>query len=149
MEKKNIIATVGAELKNNLSHYLRDVKRGRPVTITERGQSVAFLMPAGNNSDAQLARETKPERNRHMEGRQTQGGSRSMVVKGKPVSKSLLTATLILYVDTSALVKLYVPEPESGAVQQLVESAEIAAVSLVAFAARGASCLARERRERA
>ena len=55
---------------------------------------------------------------------------------------------MILYVDTSALVKLYVPEPESSAVQQLVESAEIAAISLVAYA-EAFPALARKRRERA
>lgn len=55
---------------------------------------------------------------------------------------------MILYVDTSALVKLYVPEPESSAVQQLVESAEIAAISLVAYAEARAA-FARKHRERA
>ncbi len=31
--------TVGVrELKNKLSQYLRDVKKGKPITITERGQ---------------------------------------------------------------------------------------------------------------
>lgn len=55
---------------------------------------------------------------------------------------------MILYIDTSALVKLYVPEPESGAVQTLVESAQVAAVSLVAFAEARAA-FARKRRERA
>ncbi len=55
---------------------------------------------------------------------------------------------MILYVDTSALVKLYVPEPESEAVQALVKSAQVAAVSLVAFAEARAA-FARKRRERA
>ena len=55
---------------------------------------------------------------------------------------------MILYVDTSALVKLYVPEPESAAVQALVESAQVTAVSLVAFAEARAA-FARKRRERA
>jgi predicted nucleic acid-binding protein len=55
---------------------------------------------------------------------------------------------VILYVDTSALVKLYVPEPESGAVQALVGSAQVAAVSVVAFAEARAA-FARKRRERA
>jgi uncharacterized protein len=54
---------------------------------------------------------------------------------------------MILYVDTSALVKLYVPEPESDAVQALVESAEVAAVSLIAYAEARAA-FARKRRER-
>jgi predicted nucleic acid-binding protein len=55
---------------------------------------------------------------------------------------------LILYVDTSALVKLYVPEPESEAVQALVGSAQVTAVSLIAFAEARAA-FARKRRERA
>jgi len=55
---------------------------------------------------------------------------------------------LILYVDTSALVKLYVPEPESEAVQALMGSAQVAAVSVVAFAEARAA-FARKPRERA
>lgn len=55
---------------------------------------------------------------------------------------------MILYVDTSALVKLYVSEPESDAVQALVESSEVAAVSLVAYAEARAA-FARKRQERA
>lgn len=55
---------------------------------------------------------------------------------------------MILYVDTSALVKLYAPEPDSEAVQALVGSAQVVAVSLVAFAEARAA-FARKRRERA
>lgn len=55
---------------------------------------------------------------------------------------------MILYLDTSALVKLYVPEIGSGAVQGLVESAQLSAVSLLAFAEARAA-FARKRRERA
>ena len=47
-----MITVAVRELKNNLSHYLRDVKRGRPIALTERGRSVAILMPAENHSDA-------------------------------------------------------------------------------------------------
>lgn len=83
--------TVGVrELKNNLSHYLRDVKRGRPVTITERGQSVAILMPAETHSDAQLARELSRKGIGSWKGGKPKGGSRSMVVKGKPVSQIVI-----------------------------------------------------------
>lgn len=55
---------------------------------------------------------------------------------------------MILYVDTSALVKLYVPEPESESIQQLVDSAEIAAVCLVTYV-EACAAFARKRRERA
>jgi prevent-host-death family protein len=83
--------TVGVrELKNNLSHYLRDVKRGKPITITERGQSVAILMPAGTHSDAQLARELSRKGIGSWKGGKPKGGSRSVVVKGRPVSQIVI-----------------------------------------------------------
>ncbi|MGH2354593.1 MAG: type II toxin-antitoxin system Phd/YefM family antitoxin [Chloroflexota bacterium] len=41
------MATVGVrELKNRLSHYLALVKEGEQVTVTERGQEVAVIMPS-------------------------------------------------------------------------------------------------------
>jgi prevent-host-death family protein len=40
--------TVGVrELKARLSHYLRRVKSGERLGVTERGEIVAVLMPAG------------------------------------------------------------------------------------------------------
>jgi prevent-host-death family protein len=83
--------TVGIrELKNNLSYYLRGVKRGRPITITERGQSVAILMPAETHTDAQLARELSRKGVGTWKGGKPRGGSRSAVIKGKPVSQIVL-----------------------------------------------------------
>jgi predicted nucleic acid-binding protein len=54
---------------------------------------------------------------------------------------------VILYLDTSSLVKLYVEEPGSGDVHRLVEQAEIVAASVVAYPEARAA-LARRRRER-
>ncbi len=80
--------TVGIrELKNNLSYYLRGVKKGQPVTITERGQSVAVLMPAENTTNASLARELSRKGIGTWKGGKPRGGSRSVVIKGKPVSQ--------------------------------------------------------------
>lgn len=48
--------TVGVrELKNKLSHYLRGVKQGQPVEITERGESIAMLIPPKHRSAGQIA----------------------------------------------------------------------------------------------
>ncbi len=48
--------TVGVrELKNKLSHYLRSVKEGRPVEITERGESIALLVPPKHSSASKIA----------------------------------------------------------------------------------------------
>lgn len=34
------------ELKNRLSHYLRKVRKGAVVEVTERGRPVAYLVPS-------------------------------------------------------------------------------------------------------
>jgi len=54
---------------------------------------------------------------------------------------------VILYLDTSSLVKLYVDESRSADVRRLVEQAEIVATSVVAYPEARAA-LARRRRER-
>ncbi len=54
---------------------------------------------------------------------------------------------MILYLDTSSLVKLYVDEPGSPEIRLLVERAEVVAASVVAYAEARAA-FARRRRER-
>lgn len=54
---------------------------------------------------------------------------------------------MILYLDTSSLMKLYVAEPGAEGIRRLVERAEIVSTSVVAYA-EGRSALARRRRER-
>jgi len=53
---------------------------------------------------------------------------------------------VILYLDTSSLVKLYVSEMESGTVRELVDTAEVAASSRLAYVEARAA-FARKRRE--
>ena len=53
---------------------------------------------------------------------------------------------MIVYLDTSSLVKLYVEEEGSGRVRELVERAEVVATSVVAYAEARAA-LGRQRRE--
>ncbi len=85
------MASVGVrELKNKLSYYLRDVKRGTPITITERGRSVALLIPAGGHPDAQFARELTRKGIGSWKGGKPKGASRQVAVKGKPISQIVL-----------------------------------------------------------
>jgi prevent-host-death family protein len=85
------MTTVGVrELKNRLSHYLRDVKQGRSITITERGQSVAVLMPAGTHPDAQVARELIQRGIGSWKGTKPKGASRRVAIKGRRVSRIIL-----------------------------------------------------------
>ena len=47
--------TVGVrELKARLSEYLRQVKQGRTLVITERGKPVGRLVPVGQSLDEKL-----------------------------------------------------------------------------------------------
>ena len=53
---------------------------------------------------------------------------------------------MILYLDTSALVKLYVPETDSDTMQQRVETADLPSTSRISYAEARAA-FARKRRE--
>ena len=55
---------------------------------------------------------------------------------------------MILYLDTSALVKLYVPETDSAMIKQLVDAAEMPSTSRIAYA-EARPAFARKRREQA
>jgi len=83
--------TVGVrELKNRLSHYLRSVKQGRPVEITERGESIAMLVPPKQSSGAQIAEVLSRKGIGSWKGGKPKGASRRVTVKGKPVSKIVI-----------------------------------------------------------
>ncbi|MDE0136576.1 MAG: type II toxin-antitoxin system prevent-host-death family antitoxin [Acidimicrobiaceae bacterium] len=45
-----------SELKANLSHYLRQVRRGGEIQVTDRGTPVARLVPASEPEDEHLSR---------------------------------------------------------------------------------------------
>lgn len=47
------------ELKNNLSKYVRDAERGKPVAVTAHGRVVAELVPAGTARKAPRAARKK------------------------------------------------------------------------------------------
>lgn len=83
--------TVGVrELKNNLSHYLRGVKQGGLVEITERGESIAMLVPSKQNSGAQIAETLSRKGIGSWKGGKPKGASRRVTVKGKPVSQIVI-----------------------------------------------------------
>lgn len=42
-----MVTTGTKELRNSLSHYLRIVRQGTPVVVTERGRPIAEIRPLG------------------------------------------------------------------------------------------------------
>lgn len=79
------------ELKNRLGRYLRAVRKGRSLLVTYRGKPVAKLMPAHEETPAQLFFEAKV-RKLEAEGllrlaKRPLGRFRPVKAKGKPASR--------------------------------------------------------------
>ena len=84
-------AAVGVrELKNQLSLYLRKVKRGQSFTVTERGQVVALLVPANNSPDVRVVGELAKRGLGSWKGGKPIGGTRPPIIKGKAISQIVL-----------------------------------------------------------
>lgn len=83
--------TVGVrELKDRLSYYLRHVRQGTPVTITDRGEPFAVLVPSKQSSGAQIAETLSRKGIGSWKGGKPKGASRPVTVKGKPVSQIVI-----------------------------------------------------------
>ena len=78
------------DLKNRLSHYLREVKKGRSVMITERGKIVATIVPVQERAAVEKLKQLARSGLGTWRGGKPKGASRSVVVKGKPVGDIVL-----------------------------------------------------------
>jgi len=78
------------ELKNKLSHYLREVKKGRSIVITERGKIVATIVPAQEVGAGEKLRKLARSGLGTWRGGKPKGASRAVVIKGKPVADIVL-----------------------------------------------------------
>ena len=86
-EKNILMETVAGvrDLKNKLSHYLREVKKGRSIMVTERGKIVATIIPAREHPDIEKLKKLARSGLGTWKGGKPKGASRSVVVKGNPV----------------------------------------------------------------
>ena len=78
------------DLKNKLSHYLREIKKGRSVMITERGKIVATIVPVQERAVVEKLKKLARSGLGTWRGGKPKGASRSVVVKGKPVGDIVL-----------------------------------------------------------
>jgi len=89
------------ECKNRLSRYLRAVRAGQTLVITARGKAVAKLSPTGE--------EQSEARGFIRLGRGRLSKFRAVKSRGKSASEMIHCGPpLVLYVDSSVLVKRYV-----------------------------------------
>jgi prevent-host-death family protein len=71
------------DLKNKLSHYLREVKKGRSIMITERGEIIATIVPAQEHPHVEKLKTLARSGLGTWRGGKPKGASRPVVVKGK------------------------------------------------------------------
>jgi prevent-host-death family protein len=78
------------ELKNHLSRYLKEVKRGRSIVVTERGKVVATIVPARKHLVVAKLKKLAKSGLGTWNGGKPKGASRAVVVEGKPVGEIVL-----------------------------------------------------------
>ena len=82
------------ELKNRLTRYLRETKKGGEVVVTERGNPIAVIQPIcqgrhASSLEARLA-ELAARGVVTLPGRKARKGGRLVSVKGPPLSRTIL-----------------------------------------------------------
>jgi prevent-host-death family protein len=78
------------DLKNRLSHYLREVKKGRSIMISERGKIVATIVPVEERPRVEKLKKLARGGLGTWSGGKPKGASRPVVIKGKPVGDIVL-----------------------------------------------------------
>jgi prevent-host-death family protein len=78
------------ELKNRLSHYLDRVKAGEKIAVTDRGNVIAFVLPAASASDIEDLLRLVREEKASWGGGKPSGLKEPVEVRGKPVSKIVI-----------------------------------------------------------
>ncbi len=83
--------TVGIkELKNKLSHYLREIKKGKKIVVTEREKAIATIVPVERvDEDSKLLSLVK-EGFAIWKGGKPMGSRHPVKIKGKPVSEIVI-----------------------------------------------------------
>jgi prevent-host-death family protein len=78
------------ELKNRLSYYLREVKRGEKILITERDQVIATILPVERGEEDSKLLSLVKEGFATWKGGKPVGSHRPVRIKGKTVSEIIL-----------------------------------------------------------
>lgn len=78
------------ELKNKLSHYLRMVKRGEKLAVTERGKTIAYLIPARKSAIFEEVTGLVSGDRAFWKGGKPSGARRPAQTKGRPVSQIVI-----------------------------------------------------------
>ena len=78
------------DLKNRLSYYLREVKKGEKILITERDQVIATILPVERGEEDSSLLSLVKEGFATWKGGKPTGSPRPVRIKGKTVSEIIL-----------------------------------------------------------
>ena len=78
------------DLKNRLSHYLREVKKGEKILITERDQVIATIIPVERGEEDSRLLSLVKEGFATWKGGKPTGSRHPVKIKGKTVSEIVL-----------------------------------------------------------
>lgn len=85
------MVTVGIrQLKNRLSHYLRRVKTGERLLVTERGKSVAVVSPPAEKATDRRVEAMLRERIARWDGGKPRGSARPARIKGRSMAQAVI-----------------------------------------------------------
>jgi prevent-host-death family protein len=83
--------TIGIKnLKNRLSYYLREVKKGEKILVTERDQVIATILPVERGEEDSKLLSLVKEGFASWKGGKPTGSHRPVKIKGRTVSEIVL-----------------------------------------------------------
>jgi prevent-host-death family protein len=78
------------DLKNRLSYYLREVKKGKKILITDRDQIIATILPVERGEEDSRLLSLVKEGFASWRGGKPAGSHRPVKIEGRTVSKIVL-----------------------------------------------------------
>ena len=78
------------DLKNRLSYYLREVKKGEKILITDRDQVIATILPVERGEEDSKLLSLVKEGFASWRGGKPSGNHRPVKIKGRTVSEIVL-----------------------------------------------------------
>ena len=83
--------TVGVrQLKENLSRYLRKVKAGEAIIVTERKKNVAVILPCGRQTEEERILQSIQRGIIYWSGGKPKGMPSRVISRGKSVSDAII-----------------------------------------------------------
>jgi prevent-host-death family protein len=78
------------ELKNKLSHYLKAVRQGEKLAVTDRGAVIAYITPAEKSDEYERLVRLIRDQKASWKGGKPAGSKHPAKTSGKPISQIVI-----------------------------------------------------------